>query len=223
MGAPQIFLTLLFYAEKMGKVKRSILTDEKFFDVLVVGGGGTTCRAAVAAAEKGAKTAMVVKGSFGKCGSTAVAMAEIIQYAAAVGSEDLIEKAKWARQEVGGAMRQAGIIAASGIIAIEKMIDRLKDDHRNARILAEGLAEMDGISLDLETVQTNIVMFDVSGLGVDSNQFVSALNERGIKSKTRGRTAVRMLTLRGVEEEDVHYALNVIEDVVKELHKHPPI
>lgn len=72
----------------MGKVKRSILTDEKFFDVLVVGGGGAACRAAIAAAEKGAKTAMVVKGSFGKCGSTAVAMAEIIQYAAAVGSED---------------------------------------------------------------------------------------------------------------------------------------
>jgi threonine aldolase len=140
-----------------------------------------------------------------------------------VGSEDLIEKAKWARQEVGGAMRQAGIIAASGIIAIDKMVDRLKDDHRNARILAEGLAEMDGISLDLETVQTNIIILDVSGLGVDSNQFVSALNGKGIKTKTRGRTAVRILTHRGVEEEDVRYALNVIGDVAKELREHRPL
>lgn len=134
-----------------------------------------------------------------------------------VGSEDFIEKAQWARQEVGGGMRQAGIIAASGIIAIEKMVDRLKDDHRNARILAEGLVKMDGISINMETVQTNIVMLDVGGLGIDSSQFVSALNERGIKSKTRGRTAIRMLTHRGVEEEDIHYALSVIEDVVKEF------
>ena len=139
-----------------------------------------------------------------------------------VGSEDFIEKAKWARQEVGGAMRQAGIIAASGIVAIEKMVDRLKDDHRNARLLAERLAEIEGISLDMETVQTNIVIFDVSGLGTDSNQFVFALNERGVKSKTRGKTAVRMLTHRGVEEEDINYALSVIEDVARKFHKHRP-
>jgi threonine aldolase len=134
-----------------------------------------------------------------------------------VGSEEFIEKARWARQEVGGAMRQAGIIAASGIVAIEKMVDRLKDDHRNARILAEGLAEIDGISIEMESVQTSIVMFDVSGLGVNSDQFVSALNKRGIKSKTRGKTAVRMIPHRGIEEEDIHYTLQVIKDVVKEL------
>jgi threonine aldolase len=140
-----------------------------------------------------------------------------------VGSEEFIEKARWARQEVGGAMRQAGIIAASGIVAIEKMVDRLKDDHRNARILAEGLAKMDGISIDLKSVQTNIVIFDVSGLGINSDQLVSALNQHGIKSKTRGKTAVRMLTHRGIEEEDIHYTLNIIKDVVKELREHRPI
>jgi len=140
-----------------------------------------------------------------------------------VGSEEFIEKARWARQEVGGAMRQAGIIAASGIVAIEKMVDRLKDDHRNARILAGGLAEIDGISIEMESVQTNIVIFDVSGLGINSDQLVSALNQRGIKSKTRGKTAVRMLTHRGVDEEDMHYALNVVEDVVRKLREHRPI
>jgi threonine aldolase len=134
-----------------------------------------------------------------------------------VGDEEFIDKARWARQEVGGAMRQAGIIAAPGIVAVEEMVDRLKDDHRNARILAEGLARLDGISINMETVQTNIVYLDVSGLGVDSNQFVSALNERGIKSKTRGRTVVRMIAYRGIEEDDVRYALTVIKDLTQEL------
>ena len=134
-----------------------------------------------------------------------------------VGSKEFIEKAMWARQEVGGGMRQAGIIAASGIVAIEKMVDRLKDDHRNLRILAEGLAKIQGISLDMETVQTNIVLFDVSGLGIDSKQFVSALEKRGIKSKTRGRTVVRMITHRGIHEDDIHYALGIMDDVVKKF------
>lgn len=134
-----------------------------------------------------------------------------------VGSDEFIEKARWTRQEVGGVMRQAGIIAAPGIVALEKMIDRLKDDHRNARILAEGLVRLDGISINMETVQTNIVYLDTSGLGVDSSQFVSTLKEQGILSKTRGRTVVRMVTYRGIEEEDIRYALTVIEDVANEL------
>jgi len=134
-----------------------------------------------------------------------------------VGSEEFIDRARWARQEVGGAMRQAGIIAAPGIVALEKMVDRLKDDHRNARILAEGLVRINGISINIETVQTNIVYFDVSGLGVDSSHFVSVLEERGVLSKTRGRTVVRMVTYRGIEEEDIHYALTLIEDVANEL------
>ena len=120
-------------------------------------------------------------------------------------------------------MRQAGIIAAPGIVALEKMIDRLADDHRNARILAEGLARLDGIRIDLETVQANIAYLDVSGLGVDTTQFVAALDKQGIKSKTRGRTVVRMLTYRGIEEEYVRYALTVIEDVVKTLRERPSV
>jgi threonine aldolase len=137
-----------------------------------------------------------------------------------VGDEEFVEKARWVRQEVGGAMRQAGIIAAPGIVALETMVDRLADDHKNARTLAEGLACVNGISIDLETVQTNIVYFDVSGLGVDSGQFVSALGKRGIKCKTRGRTVVRMVTYRGIEEDDVRYVQSVIEDVARELREH---
>ncbi len=83
-----------------------------------------------------------------------------------VGNQELIEKARRWRKMLGGGMRQAGIIAAPGIIALEKMIDRLRDDHRNATILAEKLAKTEGISIDLRTVQTNIVRFDVNDLGV---------------------------------------------------------
>lgn len=137
-----------------------------------------------------------------------------------VGSAEFIEHAKWARQEVGGGMRQAGIIAASGIVALEKMIDRLREDHKNAKILAEGLANINGISIDLKSVQTNIVMLDVSGLGLNSEEFVSELKKRGIKSKTRGRTVVRMITHRGVDEEDIYYALKVICEIVTELNEH---
>ena len=74
-----------------------------------------------------------------------------------VGNSEFIDKARKARKMLGGGMRQAGIIAAPGIVALETMINRLADDHRNARTLAEGLARIDGISIDLETVQTNII------------------------------------------------------------------
>ena len=79
---------------------------------------------------------------------------------------------------------------------------------------------MDGISINLKTVQTNIVMFDVSGLGLNSEEFILELNKRGIKSKTRGRTTVRMITHRGVDEEDIRYALKVIREMVAELSEH---
>ena len=134
-----------------------------------------------------------------------------------VGTEEFIEKAKRVRKTLGGGMRQAGIIAAPGIIALEKMINRLEDDHRNARLLAEGLAVIDGISVNLKTVQTNIVMLDVDGLGVEAEVFVDKLRERGVLALKVGKTRVRMVTHRGIEKEDIEKALNIIEDVAKEI------
>jgi len=89
-----------------------------------------------------------------------------------VGSNEFIERARKIRKILGGGMRQAGIIAAPGIIALEKMIDRLEDDHKNARLLAEGLVKIDGLHVDLRTVQTNMVMCDVDGLGIQADVFV---------------------------------------------------
>src|SRR3972149_843815 len=96
-----------------------------------------------------------------------------------VGTRDFVEKARKIRKLLGGGMRQAGVIAAPGIIALEKMVGRLEDDHRNARFLAEGIARIDGLGGDLERVQKNMGLFSVDDLGVGDALFVSALKDEG--------------------------------------------
>jgi threonine aldolase len=120
---------------------------------------------------------------------------------------------------LGGGMRQAGVIAAAGIIAIEKMVDRLKDDHSNAQILAKGLMSIEGISIDPTQVQTNIVAYDVSGLGIDGERWVARLNEYGVKAGAVEAGRVRMVTHRGIEKEDIEYALTVAEKTAVETRK----
>ncbi|MFQ6080088.1 MAG: low-specificity L-threonine aldolase [Candidatus Bathyarchaeia archaeon] len=137
-----------------------------------------------------------------------------------VGSQEFVEKARRWRKMLGGGMRQAGIIAAPGIIALEKMIDRLRDDHRNARILAEKLAKTEGVSINLKTVQTNIVIFDVHNLGVTSVEFLRKLGEHGVKALPTGKTSIRMVTHRGIERGDIEYAINSIDAVVGSLGNH---
>lgn len=135
-----------------------------------------------------------------------------------VGNQEFIDKARKTRKMLGGGMRQAGIIAAPGIIALEKMIDRLKKDHLNARLLAEGLARIDGISVDVKNVETNIVNADLAGLGVPSSQFASELKEHGILILTRDERNVRLVTHRGIEKEHITESLNVIDGVVRKIH-----
>ena len=134
-----------------------------------------------------------------------------------VGSEEFIEVARKTRKIVGGGMRQAGVIAAPGIVALEKMVDRLEDDHRNARFLGERLAGIEGIDVDLRTVQTNMTMFDVKGLNVGADVFVGKITEQGVLALALGETRIRMVTHRGIEREDVEMALAVIEGVAKEI------
>jgi threonine aldolase len=134
-----------------------------------------------------------------------------------VGASDFIEKARKFRKVLGGGMRQAGIIAAPGIIALEKMIYRLEFDHQNARQLAEGLAKINGIKIDLNRVQTNIVYYDVSGLGISAELFVSKLKENGILALSLNENKVRMVTHRGIENENIKKTIDVIEDISNEL------
>jgi threonine aldolase len=116
-------------------------------------------------------------------------------------------------------MRQAGIIAAPGIIAIEKMVDRLKDDHANAKILAQGLAKIEGISIDPSHVQTNILLYDVTGLGISSEEWIAKMKELGVKAGPVDSARVRMVTHRGIEKEDIEYTLSAAEKAASQLHK----
>jgi threonine aldolase len=131
-----------------------------------------------------------------------------------VGSNEFIQKARRVRQMLGGALRQAGIIAAPGIIALEKMIDRLKEDHDNAKMLTRGLAEIKGLDVDQKTVQTNIVMLNVKQLGIDAVRFVSELELRGVKTSAYSKYYVRLVTHRGIEREHILSALDSIKQVV---------
>ncbi|MGB9842191.1 MAG: threonine aldolase family protein [Candidatus Bathyarchaeales archaeon] len=133
-----------------------------------------------------------------------------------VGTCEFIEKARKIRKILGGGMRQAGIIAAPGIVALETMIDRLAEDHKNARRLAEGIAKIDGVQIDLSRVQTNIVCFDVSGLGMSADVFVAKLKEKGVLALTMGENKVRLVTHRGIEREHVEKAVATIEAIVSD-------
>jgi threonine aldolase len=134
-----------------------------------------------------------------------------------VGTNDFIEKARKIRKVLGGGMRQAGIIAAPGIVALEKMIDRLEEDHKNARRLAEGVSKIEGIQIDLNRVQTNIVCYDVSDLGLSAELFVMKLKENGILALPMNEKTVRMVTHRGIEIEHIEKSIGVFENIIDKL------
>jgi len=130
------------------------------------------------------------------------------------GSKEFIQRARKNRKMLGGGMRQAGILAASGIIALEKMVDRLKEDHKNARVLGEGLAEINGIKVDLETIQTNMAYFDLQESGMDTYQFLPKLAEHNILGSPRPPTKVRLVTHYGISEEDIYITIKAIKEIV---------
>jgi threonine aldolase len=127
------------------------------------------------------------------------------------GSADFIVRARQIRRMVGGGMRQAGVIAAAGIVALETMVERLAQDHENARLLAEGLSIVPGIRLDAESVQTNIVAFELEGW--ESPDFLAALKEVGVLAVPFGPHRIRMVTHNDVSREDVEKALERIRRV----------
>ena len=110
-------------------------------------------------------------------------------------------------------MRQVGVIAAAGIVAIEKMVDRLAEDHANARQLAEGLAQIPGFSVRPEKVQSNIVNFEFPA---NVSDFGIKIRERGVKFLYRGGRSVRAVTNRMVGSEDIDEALECMARMVKE-------
>ncbi len=110
------------------------------------------------------------------------------------GPRDLIDQGRLYRKRLGGGMRQAGILAAAGLIALEQMPARLHEDHSNARLLADGLARIPGIAIDPDSVRTNIVIFDVAGAGLTASAFSAALKERGVLANAVSPTRMRFVT-----------------------------
>ncbi|HEU4323321.1 MAG TPA: low-specificity L-threonine aldolase [Roseiflexaceae bacterium] len=131
------------------------------------------------------------------------------------GEAEIIQKARRIRKMVGGGMRQAGIIAAAGIVALEQMVERLAEDHANARILAEGLAGLPGLSVDLATVQTDIVIFTVDDQHWTPASLTTALARRGVLIGEIGRGRLRAVTHYGISSGDVEEALALIQQVLK--------
>ncbi|HJU60882.1 MAG TPA: GntG family PLP-dependent aldolase, partial [Candidatus Binatia bacterium] len=131
-----------------------------------------------------------------------------------VGSKDFIERCRVIRKTLGGGMRQVGVLAAAGLVALEEGPKLLPMDHENAQLLAQGLAKIPGIQIDPKTVQTNIVIFDVGRARFGASQFVEKLTQRKVLTGAVDSTRVRVVTHRDVSRADCEQAVRVIGEVV---------
>ena len=129
------------------------------------------------------------------------------------GSADFIERARRWRKMLGGGMRQVGILAAAGIVALERMVERLADDHANARRLGEGLAKLPGLRVDLASVQTNIVIVRVERGPAAADELVKGCAARKVKVHAMGPAAIRCVTHKDVDAEDTSLALEAFREL----------
>lgn len=136
-----------------------------------------------------------------------------------VGSRSFIDKALQWRKRLGGGMRQAGVIAAPGIVALTKMVDRLAVDHENAKRLADALLNMKGISIHGGQVETNIVIADIKDTGLPVPEFLEGLKSEGILASSFGGTLVRFVTHHDVNADDVEYAISKISHILSAVAK----
>jgi len=132
------------------------------------------------------------------------------------GTSEFVEQARKWRKMVGGGMRQAGVIAAAGLVALEKMVGRLAEDHANAKRLANGLSRIPGITVQPDKTQTNIVLFE-SPADVSHSEFMQQVDDRGIRFGYRGGLRFRAVTHRMLSEADIDEALERIDLLVRKL------
>jgi threonine aldolase len=128
------------------------------------------------------------------------------------GTKEFIKEARYARKFLGGGMRQAGVIAAAGIVAIEKMIDRLADDHRRAKQLAEQIADLPGIEVNPDEVETNIMMVRLTTM--DSDTFLKKLAEQNVWALPFDDETVRIVTHKDIDDNDIQQAIDAIRQVI---------
>ena len=131
------------------------------------------------------------------------------------GSSEFIAEARRTRKVLGGGMRQAGIIAAAGITALEEMVDRLAEDHKNARRLAEGIANINGLSIEPARVQTNIIYFELDENRMTAKELVTELDKKGVKLLALGEGRLRAVTHYGISAEDIDLTIKTLSEVMK--------
>lgn len=132
-----------------------------------------------------------------------------------LGTQSFIDKARWIKQRIGGGMRQAGHMAAAGIVALTTMQERLHEDHTNALRLANGLVDIDDRLVDVGKVKTNVVQIDFEPVGKEAAFVTAELLKQHIKVKPIGPNACRMITHWGITEADVDYAVAAIRKIIK--------
>ena len=130
-----------------------------------------------------------------------------------LGTRAFIDEARVIRKMLGGGMRQAGVLAAAGLVALQETPKQLPEDHANARRLADGLAELAGVKIDPERVVTNIVIFDVADTGMAADEICAQLRARGVLASGFG-TSIRMVTHYDVSREDIDTALRELQSVL---------
>ncbi len=131
-----------------------------------------------------------------------------------VGSAALVERAWIIRKMYGGGMRQVGVLAAAGLVALDRMVERLADDHANARLLAEGLAALPSVTIDPESVQTNIVIFDLDELAPSDDDLSAALATRGVLANPIAPRQMRMVTHCDVSRDDCVAAIEATHEAL---------
>lgn len=132
-----------------------------------------------------------------------------------VGPREFIQEARRARKLVGGGWRQAGVLAAAGIVALETMIERLAEDHANAKYLAESLADLPGIELDPSAVKTNMIIFRLAPNGINPAQLVERVREERVLLQARGSRQVRAATHYGVTRADMDAVITAIRRALR--------
>jgi len=130
------------------------------------------------------------------------------------GDREFMKDARRYKHLFGGAMRQAGIIAAAGLYALDHHVERLSQDHANAKILARGLSEIPGIRVDVDRVETNMVFFDVAGTGLSAQEVVSRLLAHGVRFGAPSSSLIRGVTHLDVSQSDVERAVAIVQEVL---------
>lgn len=131
------------------------------------------------------------------------------------GTQEFIRQARRTRKQLGGGMRQAGVLAAAGIVALDGMIERLAEDHRNARLLAEEMAGIKGLLVEPQRVHTNIVYCELASPRLTQAEFLGRLKERGVRVSVTGENRFRLLTHYGIDRENILAALEALREVMR--------